>query len=303
MNLRTRTQLMLLSLAVAATTSVMATPQRAVTTGAHNAPLTQRRSRRSADHGRHAPQRHAVLRARQQESAGPGRAPARRQRRIDSRRRRPARARALRRAHVLQRHEPLPEAGSHRVSPVDRHALRGAHQRQHELRSNGLPAADSHRQSWRHRPVAADPRGLGARGVLRPGRDRQGARRHPGGVAGGSRRRRPDPGRAASGPAQGLAVCRAHADRHARDHPELHVRPFEEVLHRLVSPRSHGRHRRRRLRSGADGKPDQIALRLDPAAILAEAADRSTMCRISQARATRSRPIPRPPRRLSASPA
>ena len=41
MNFRTRTQLMLLSLAVAATTSVMATPQRAVTTGAHNAPLTQ----------------------------------------------------------------------------------------------------------------------------------------------------------------------------------------------------------------------------------------------------------------------
>ena len=41
MNFRTRTHLMLLSLAVAATTSVMATPQRAVTTGAHNAPLTQ----------------------------------------------------------------------------------------------------------------------------------------------------------------------------------------------------------------------------------------------------------------------
>ena len=41
MNFRTRTHLMLLSLAVAATTSVMATPQRAVATGAHNAPLTQ----------------------------------------------------------------------------------------------------------------------------------------------------------------------------------------------------------------------------------------------------------------------
>ena len=41
MNFRTRIHLMLLSLAVAATTSVMATPQRAVATGAHNAPLTQ----------------------------------------------------------------------------------------------------------------------------------------------------------------------------------------------------------------------------------------------------------------------
>ena len=41
MTFRTRTHLMLLSLAVAATTSVMATPQRAVATGAHNAPLTQ----------------------------------------------------------------------------------------------------------------------------------------------------------------------------------------------------------------------------------------------------------------------
>jgi zinc protease len=41
MNFRTRTHLMLLSLAVAATTSVMATPQRAVVTGALNAPLTQ----------------------------------------------------------------------------------------------------------------------------------------------------------------------------------------------------------------------------------------------------------------------
>jgi zinc protease len=41
MSFRTRAQLMLLSLAVAAAASVTATPQRAVTTGAHDAPLTQ----------------------------------------------------------------------------------------------------------------------------------------------------------------------------------------------------------------------------------------------------------------------
>ena len=75
----------------------------------------------------------------------------------------------------------------------------------------------------RDRPLAAHPRGLGARRLVRSGRDRQGARRHPGGVAAGLGRGRADARRAASRPAQGLALRRAAADRQARDHPERSI--------------------------------------------------------------------------------
>jgi zinc protease len=69
----------------------------------------------------------------------------------------------------------------------------GAHQR-HQLRPDGLRTADSHGQSRRHRSVAAPSRGLGARRVVRAGEidkergviPRNGAR---------ARRGRTDPGR------------------------------------------------------------------------------------------------------------
>ena len=261
------------------------------------------RSRRPADHRRHAVQRPALLHPQESAAAGPRRAAAGRQRGIDSRRRRPARAGALRRAHGLQRHAPLPEAGCRRLPAVDGHALRRAHQRQHELRSDGLPAADSHRQCRRHRPVAAHPGRLGACRLVRSRGDRQGARRHPRGVAGGPRRRRADARRAASRPAQGLPLRRSPADRQARDHPDVPLRPSEEVLHRLVPARSDGGHRRRRFRSVGDRSAHQVALRRHPGAPRRRGRGRSTTCPISRARDIPSPPTPRPPPRRSASPA
>ena len=119
----------------------------------------------------------------------------------------------------------------------------------------------------------------------------------------GPRRRRPDARRAASRPAQGLPLRRAPPDRKAGDHPDVPLRPPEEVLHRLVSARSHGRRspsatsiRRRSKRSSgrtsARSRPPRRRGR-----------GRSTTCPISQARATPSPPTPRRPRPRSAYPA
>ena len=67
---------------------------------------------RSGRHGWPIRQWPALLRSREQGARAARRAAARRQRRVDPRGRRPAGARALRRAHGLQRHEELPEAGA-----------------------------------------------------------------------------------------------------------------------------------------------------------------------------------------------
>ena len=48
-----------------------------------------------------------------------------------------------------------------------RHAVRRARERAHGLRRDGLRTADPHHQPRRHRPVAAHPGRLGARGLLR----------------------------------------------------------------------------------------------------------------------------------------
>ena len=247
--------------------------QRGVTTGAQNAPLTAtvpvdpRITVGTLPNGLR-----YYIRA-QQAAAEPRRAPARRQRRLGARGRRSARARALRRAHGLQRHAPLPEAGRRRVPAVDRHALRRARQRQHQLRPDGLPAADSDRQRRRHRPVAPDPRGLGARRLVRSGRDRQGARRRPGGVADGPRRRRAHAGQAAARSCSRTratpSACRSASRRSSGRFP---LRAPEEVLHRLVSARPDGGDRRRRLRPGRDRSADQVALRRDSGGRVAAAA-------------------------------
>ena len=230
------------------------------------------RSRGPADHRRDAAQRLALLHPQESAAARPRRAPAGRQRGIDSRRRRSARAGSLRRAHGLQRHAPLPEAGV--IAFLQSMGVRfGAHinantsfdQTVYQLQIPTDNASVIDRsllimEDWAH-AVSFDPREIEKeRGViLEEWRRRSG-------------RRRPDAGRAASRPAQGLPLRRSAADRKARDHPDVPLRPSEEVLHRLVSARSHGRHRRRRFRSVGDRDAHQVALRRHPGGRIAPAA-------------------------------
>ncbi len=77
----------------------------------------------------------------------PDRAAAGGERGLDPGRRRPAGARALRRAHGLQRDEELPERRRPEVLRVDRHAVRPEPERRHQLRPDGLHAADPDRQA------------------------------------------------------------------------------------------------------------------------------------------------------------
>ena len=93
------------------------------------------------------------------------------------------RAGALRRAHGVQRHEELSEAGDREVPRVDRHAVRAERERVHELRRDGLHAPGADRQAGRPRQGVPDPRGLGAQRLVRSGGDRQGARRRHRGMA------------------------------------------------------------------------------------------------------------------------
>ena len=303
MTLRTRASSILLTLAIAATTGVGASAQRAVTTGPQNAPLTAAVPVDPRITVGTLSERPALLHPQESAAAGPRRAPAGRQRGIDSRRRRSARARALRRAHGFNgtRHFPKQDV----VAFLQSTGMRfGAHinantsfdQTVYQLQ---IPTDNA----GRHRPVAAHPGRLGARRLVRSRGDRERARRHPRGVAGGPRRRRPDAGRAASRPAQGLPLRRSPADRQARDPPDLPLRPSEEVLHRLVSARSDGRHRRRRFRSGGDRDAHQVALRRASRPPHRRGRGRSTTCPISRARDTPSPPTARPPPPRSASPA
>ena len=149
----------------------------------------------------------------------------------------------------------FPEAGRRRLPAVDRHALRRARQRQHQLRPDGLPAADSDRQPGRHRSLAAHPGGLGARRLVRA------ARRSTRSAASSSRN-------GALGLGAGARMLDAqlpvllkdsrYAERLPIGKPEIirtvPVRSPEEVLHRLVPARPDGGDRRRRLRSGRRSK-------------------------------------------------
>ena len=140
---------------------------------------------RSADPRRPAPQRAAVFRAGERAAARARRAATGRQRRVGARGRQPAGPGAFRRAHGLQRHGALSRAGRGRVHPGARHAVRRARERAHELRRDGVPAADSHRPPRRDRSVDAHHGGLGAQRLVRGGGRGQGARRRPRGVAAG----------------------------------------------------------------------------------------------------------------------
>ena len=215
-----RASLILLTLAIAATTGVGASAQRAVTTGPQNAPLTAlvpvdpRITVGTLPNGlryyirkNQQPQRRAELRL--VVNAGSI---------LED-----DDQRGL--AHFVehmsfQRHAPLPEAGRHRLSAVDGRTLRGAYQCQHELRPDGLPVADSHRQCRRHRPVAAHHGRLGACRLVRSSRDRERARGHPRGVAG-----------RVSAPAAGCWTC---------SFPSSSRTPATPIACRSESPRSSG---------------------------------------------------------------
>ena len=85
-------------------------------------------------------ERPSLLHPHQQEAGEARRAAPRGQCRLDSRGSRSVRAGAFRRAHGLQRHEALPEAGDGQVPRIDRHAVRPERERVHQLRRNGLHA-------------------------------------------------------------------------------------------------------------------------------------------------------------------
>ena len=118
------------------------------------------------------------------------------------------RPRALRRAHGVQRHEALPEERNPDIPGIAWHAVRAERQCVHELRRNRLHAAGPDRKGGRARSRLPDPRGLGARADVRPGRDRQGARRHHRGVAQPAGRGGPHAGQAAADHGPGIALRR-----------------------------------------------------------------------------------------------
>ena len=81
-------------------------------------------------------------------------------------------------------------------------------QRVHELRRDGLHAPGADRQAGRPRQGVPDPRGLGAQRLVRPGGDRQGARRRHRGMAA-----------AAAAPARGCTTSSCRCCSRARATP------------------------------------------------------------------------------------
>ena len=138
---------------------------------------------------RHAAERAHLLRpaARQ---AGEARVPvARGQRGLGAGGRRPARARALRRAHGVQRHEAVPEA--RRSSTTSRRSACGSAPTSTRTRPSTRPSTSSTVPTDDKAFVAQGPRHparLGRRRHVRAGRGRQGARRRARGVAARARR-------------------------------------------------------------------------------------------------------------------
>ena len=107
-----------------------------------------------------------------------------------------------------------------------------------------------------------DPGGLGPQSVVRPGRNRQGARRHRRGMAAGPRGRRPDAGCPVPRPVQGIALRRTPAHREEGDNRHLQARHAEAVLPGLVPAGPDGHRGRRRFRQGRRRGTPQEALRV-----------------------------------------
>ena len=176
--------------------------------------------------------------------------------------RRPARARALRRAHGVQRDQALPEGRRRRqLHPVDRHAVRRRSQRAHELGRDRLPARGPVGQAGVHRQGLLDPARLGRRRHLRPQGGRQGARRRGRGVARQSRRRPAPVRQAEQDPVPRLALRRSHHDRRHQHDRQGAARRALSLLQGLVSPRPDGGDHRRRDRSRAGEGRDREAVR------------------------------------------
>ena len=141
MTIRTRTPLTVLLSAITVATGLAATPQRAVVSGAHDAPLT------------------ATVPVDPRITVGTLANGLRYYIRVNEQPKNRAELRLVVNAgsvledddqrglaHFVEHMafngtEELPQAGGDRVPAVDRHALRRAHQRQHELRPDGLQAA------------------------------------------------------------------------------------------------------------------------------------------------------------------
>ena len=100
---------------------------------------------RSGGRRRHAAERPALLRAPEREAGPPRRAAPGRQGRVGARRRRPAGAGALRRAHAVRGHAELSGAGHQRVPGVARPGHRRGRERADELRRHAVHAARADR--------------------------------------------------------------------------------------------------------------------------------------------------------------
>ena len=183
------------------------------------------------------------------EAGPPRRAAARRQGRFGARRRRPAGAGALRRAHGVRRHAALSPAEHRRLPVVARLEHRAGRERGDELRRHAVHAARADRRARRARSRAARPRGLGAGRHVRSERHRPRARHRPLGMADAPRRGRADAGQDPPRAARRIALRGSAADRQARHHRARAARAADAVLPRLVPPGSDGRDRRRRRRS------------------------------------------------------
>ncbi len=189
-------------------------------------------------------QRAHLLCAPQRRAARARRTLSRTQRRVGARRRRPARAGSLYRAHAVQWHAALSEAGPRPFSRIHRDALWGRRERLHELRRDGLHAHRPHRLGAPVRPGLRCARRLGRRGPTRRRRDRPRAGRDRGRVARARCQRRRAVARAhhPRAPA-GVALQPARAHRLARRDPPRALRGPAPLLPHLVPPGPDGPHR------------------------------------------------------------
>ncbi len=143
----------------------------------------------------------------------------------------------------------------------------------------------------RSRPAGAAR--LRRRHVAPARRDREGTRRRDRRVARPARRRVAADRQAAAGAAREVALRRAAADRHARDSQVVSAPAAGRLLSQVVSPRSNGRGRRRRHRSGRGAEAGRAAVRRASRPPRRRSQPSTAPCRRTRRRCSRSRPIRR----------
>ena len=124
-----------------------------------------------------------------------------------------------------------------------------------ELRRHAVHVARADRLARGAGPRTARAGRLGARGHVRPGRDRAPARHRAVGMAAAPGRRRAHGGQDSRRAARGIALREPAADRQSRRHPARATRAAGPVLPRLVPPGPDGGDRRRRRRSRSPSSP------------------------------------------------